>query len=78
MSDDIQQLIKMKNKINKNRFHLCIETDLENKYKWYLFQNFNNLEDYFSKDNQPIFHSDLTTIEELDNYLQKYNGYGKW
>ena len=77
MNKDIEKLIKIGGKINKNRYHLCIDTDLENKYSWVLFLYFPDDRDYFSSYNPPIMDSNRSTIDELKDYLDKYDGFSR-
>ena len=49
MSNDVERLIKIQNVINKSVYHLFVETDLEESYKWVLFLNNPNLENYLKK-----------------------------
>ena len=79
MSKDIEKLMKIQNKINNKRFHLCIQTNLENDYRWVLFQYFPDIDDYFSNFNAPIMESAVDTLDELIEYLKKHNGFdGRW
>lgn len=75
MSKEIETLIKIQGKINKNKYHLHVDTDLEKEYRWVLFLNFPNREDYFSNHNIPIMYSNVDSIEDLDHYLNKHEGY---
>ena len=74
MNKDIEKIIKIQNKIS-DRFHLCVHTDLEKELKWVLFINFRDERDYFSSYNQPILDSNRSSIEELEDYLKKYDNY---
>ena len=77
MNKDIEKLIKISGKINKNKYHLCIDTNLEDKYRWVLFLYFPDDRDYFSSYNSPILDSDRSSIDELAEYLEKYDGLNK-
>ena len=78
MNKDIERLMKIQNKLDRNKFHLCVSTDLEDEYKWVLFLYNPNTEDYFSSFNRPIFDSERTSIKELEDYLKKYNGFERF
>lgn len=78
MNKDIEKLIKMQGRINKNKFHLCVDTNLEDKYRWVLFLYNPNMEDYFSDYNRTILYSDVDSIEDLENYLKKHDGFDKF
>lgn len=79
MNKDIEKLMKIQDKINENRYHLHIETDLKEKYRFALYINFRDDRDYFSSLNCPILSSvDDDTIEDLENYLKKHNGFSRW
>lgn len=78
MSKDIEKLMKIQNKLNREKYHLCIQTNLDNEYRWVLFLNNPNIEDYFSSHNRPILNSDKTTLKELEVYLKKYGGFDRW
>ena len=78
MNKDIEMLIKIQGKIN-NRYHLHIDTDLKDNYKFLLFIKFSDDRDYFSSCNQPILstmHGD--TVEDLENYLKTHEGFSRW
>jgi len=75
MSKDIETLIKIQGKINKRRFHLHIETDLEKNYRWLLFLNFPDRKDYFSSYNPAIMCSETDSVDDLMNYLEKHEGF---
>ena len=72
MSEEIEKIIKLQNRIS-DRFHLCAHTDLEKELKWALYINFRDERDYFSPYNIPILDSNRSTIEELEEYLKKYD-----
>jgi hypothetical protein len=74
MSEEIEKLIKIQGAINRNIYHLHVETDLENSYNWILFQYFPD-EKYFSRYNQPILNSNVDSIDYLIDYLKKHNGF---
>lgn len=79
MNKDIEKLVKVQNKVNKNRYHLWIQTDLEDNYKWALFQYMPNTEDYFSKYNGAILTSTVDSLDDLINYLEKHDGFNnRW
>ncbi|MCI5543459.1 MAG: hypothetical protein MR405_06070 [Mollicutes bacterium] len=75
MSEEIEKLIKIQGAINRNIYHLHVETDLENSYKWILFQYYPEDEKYFSRYNQPILNSNVDSIDYLIDYLKKHNGF---
>ena len=79
MNKDITKLMTRQSKINKNIYHLHVETDLENNYRWELYLNFTNTEKYFSDENRPIMWSKVDSIKELYDYLKKHGGLSdKW
>jgi len=79
MNKDIEKLVKIQNKVNKNRYHLWIQTDLEDNYRWALFQYMPNTEDYFSKYNGAILTSIVDSLDDLINYLEKHDGFNdRW
>lgn len=78
MNKDIEKLIKMQGKINKKRFHLCVDTNLEDKYRWVLFLYNPNTEAYFSDYNRAILYSDVDSIEDLEDYLKKHEGFDRF
>ena len=75
INKDIEKLMKIQGRINKNRFHLCVSTNLEDEYKWVLFLYMPDEKDYFSSYNKAILDSNKTTIDELEDYLKKYDGF---
>lgn len=78
MNKDIEMLIKIQGKIN-NRYHLHIDTDLKDNYRFLLFIKFPDDRDYFSSWNQPILstmHGD--TVEDLEKYLKTHEGFSRW
>ena len=75
MDKDIEKLIKIQGAINKDVYHLYIETDLETKYKWVLFLFNPNVKNYFSEYNRPILTSSIDSIDYLIDYLEKHNGF---
>ena len=79
MNKDIETLIKIQDKINTNRYHLHVETDLKDNYSFALYINFQDERDYFSQYNRPILSSaDDDTIEDLENYLKKHHGFERY
>jgi len=77
MSEEIQKLIKIQGIINRNKYHLYIQTDLESKAKWELYQVFADYDKYMSMDNGAILDSTTDSIEDLVNYLEKHNGFDR-
>lgn len=77
MSEEIEKLIKIQGTLNKNNYHLFINTNLEDKAEWYLYQVFSDFDKYISSDNHAILDSDKDTIGELINYLEKHNGFSR-
>lgn len=78
MNKDIEKLMKIKQRIDRNRFHLFIQTNLDDEYRWALYLYNPNVEDYFSSNNRAILISSITTIDELEDYLKKYDGFNRW
>lgn len=78
MNKEIEQLFKIQNRLNKNMYHLFVQTNLDNEYRWELFLYNRNIEDYLSSDNIAILDSERTTLDELEEYLKKYNGFTRW
>lgn len=77
MSKDIEKLIKMQGAINKKIYHLHVETNLENDYRWVLYLYNPNTKDYFSEYNRPILISSIDSIDYLIDYLEKHDGFSK-
>lgn len=75
MNKNVERLIKIKNVINERRFHLAIETDLEKEYKWVLFLYNPNIENYFSNYNPAIMNSSIDSLDDLEIYLKKHDGF---
>ena len=75
MSEEIEKLIKIQGIINRNSYHLTIHTDLEKKYSWRLYQVFEDVDKYMSNDNKAILDSEIDSIDDLINYLEKHNGF---
>jgi len=75
MSEEIEKLIKVQGILNKNRFHLCIYTDLEKNAEWYLYQILANVDHYLSPKNSSIMDSRKDSIDDLINYLEKHDGF---
>lgn len=78
MDKDIEKLIKIQGAINKNVYHLYIETDLETEYKLVLFLFNPNVKNYFSEYNRPILTSSIDSIDYLVDYLEKHNGFSRY
>lgn len=79
MNKDIEKLIKIQDKINTNKFHLHINTDLKDDYRFALYINFQDERDYFNSLNIPILSTrDKDSVEDLENYLKKHDGFGRW
>ena len=77
MNKDIEKLIKIQGKINKRRFHFHVETDLAENYRWLLFLNMPDRKDYFSSYNPAIMSSEVDSIDDLMNYLEKHEGFDR-
>ena len=77
MSEEIEKLIKIQGIINRDKYHLCVRTDLEKEYSWRLYQVFDDFEKYLSIENTSIMSSDVDSIEELISYLKKHNGFSR-
>lgn len=78
MNKEIEKIMKIQSRIDKKKFHLCVSTNLEDECRWVLFLYNPNIEDYFSSYNRLIFDSERTTIDELEEYLKKYDGFERW
>lgn len=78
MSKDIERLIKIQGRINNKAFHLHVSTNLVDEYRWALFLYMPNKEDYFSNYNRAVLDSSRSTVEELEEYLDKYDGFDRW
>ena len=78
MNKDIERLFKIQNSLNRKKYHLCVQTNLDNEYRWVLFLYNPNIEDYLSNYNRPILDSSRTTLDELEEYLKKYEGFERW
>ena len=77
MSEEIEKLIKIQGILNKNIYHLYISTNLEDKAEWLLYQVFSDFDKYISRDNHAILDSNIDTIDDLINYLEKHNGFDR-
>lgn len=75
MSEEIEKLIKIQGILNRNKFHLCIHTDLEKNAEWYLYQVLADVDHYLSSENSAIMDSNKDSIDDLINYLEKHNGF---
>lgn len=75
MTEEIEKLIKIQGIINREKYHLHINTDLEQKADWILYLKQNSFEEYMRPDNTSIMKSKIDTIEDLINYLEKHNGF---
>lgn len=75
MSKDIEKIMKIQGRLNKRAFHLHVATNLVDECKWVLFLYMPNKEDYFSDYNRPILDSSRSSVEELEDYLNKYDGF---
>ena len=75
MNKDIERLFKIQKRLDKKKFHLCVQTNLDDEYRWILFLYNPNIEDYLSHYNRPILDSSRTTLDELEDYLKKYEGF---
>ena len=78
MSKEIEKLLKIQNRLDRNKYHLFIQTNLDNEYRWELFLYNPNIEDYLSSNNRIILDSERTSLDELEEYLKKYNGFDRW
>jgi hypothetical protein len=77
MNENREKLIKVQGIINKERFHLSIRTDLEEKAEWRLYQILNDDDKYMSRDNRAILDSDIDSIDDLISYLEKHDGFSR-
>lgn len=75
MNEDIEKLIKIQGTVNKSVYHLFVETNLEDKFRWILFLQNPNIKDYFSQYNRPILHSSVDSVDYLVDYLEKHDGF---
>lgn len=75
MSKEIEKLMKIQAMIDKKKYHLCVTTDLQDKYSWVLFLYNPNIDDYFSYHNRPILDSTIDTVDELFEYLKRHGGF---
>ena len=80
MTKEIELLIKIQGKLNKRRYHLHIDADLQEKYRFFLFIKFDDNRDYFNTNNLPILSTtEGDTVDDLKKYLEKHNGFdGCW
>ncbi len=74
-NNEYELLFSIYNKIDRTKYHLCIEYDLQNVAKWVLFKKYDDWDVYLSEDNGPIMRSENNTIAELVEYLKKNNGF---
>lgn len=77
MSKEIEKLIKVQGIINRDKYHLAIITDLEEKAEWRLYQVFRDVKEYLSNENTAILNSEIDSIEDLINYLEKHEGFSR-
>lgn len=75
MSEEIEKIIKIQGVLNKRKYHLCIRTDLEKDVQWRLYQVFADVDKYLSCENTSILNSEIDSIGDLINYLEKHNGF---
>jgi len=75
MKEEIEKLIKIQGAINKDIYHLFIETDLEKNYRWALYLYNPNIEDYLSRYNRSILISSTDSVDDLIDYLEKHDGF---
>lgn len=75
MSKDIEKLMKIQGMIDRRKYHLCVTTDLQDKYSWTLFLYNPKIDDYFSCYNRPILDSAIDTVDELFDYLKRHSGF---
>lgn len=77
MNKDIEKLIKIQGAINKNNYHLYIETNLQDEYRWILYLYNPNTKDYFSSYNRSILNSSIDSIDYLMEYLENHDGFDR-
>lgn len=77
MNENIEKIIKIQGIIDKTRYHLFIQTDLNKKCNWLLFLFNPNIENYLSSYNVPILDSRVDTIDDLVTYLEKHDGFSR-
>ena len=56
-------------------FAQCPSSVSKAKADWRLYQVFRDVEDYLSNENTAILSSEIDSIEDLINYLEKHNGF---
>ena len=77
MNENIEKLIKIQGILNKNKFHLCVMTDLEEKAEWRLYQILDDYKQYLLRENTAILSSNIDSIEDLIDYLEKHDGFSR-
>lgn len=77
MNENIEKLIKIQGILNKNKFHLCVMTDLEEKAEWRLYQILDDYKQYLLRENTAILSSNIDSIDDLIDYLEKHDGFSR-
>ena len=77
MNAEIERLWKLKDRIDRRKFHLHIETNMVDMYRWALYLYMPNIDDYLSSWNRAILTSEKSTLNELEVYLMNYDGFDK-
>lgn len=75
MNKDIERIMKIQDKLNKRAFHLHVATNLIDECRWSLYLYFPDKDDYFSEYNRPILDSNRSTVNQLEEYLNNYDGF---
>lgn len=69
-----KKIMDIHNRLN-NKFHLSVTTDFTTMIKWVLYIKFENPNIYFDNKNIAILRSEIDTLEDLENYLKKHDGF---
>ncbi len=77
MNENIEKLIKIQGILNRNKFHLCVMTDLEEKAEWRLYQILDDYKSYLLRENTAILSSNIDSIDDLIDYLEKHDGFSR-
>lgn len=72
---DYDKILDIQNRIDRNKYHLTISTDLTTYVSWKIFKKFEDFDTYMSADNTDILNSYENTVEELEKYLEENDGF---
>lgn len=78
MIEEIEKLIKIQGILNKDKYHLCVQTDLEKESAWYLYLVGGDFKEYLGRCNDSIMSSQVDSIDDLIKYLENHDGFRHW